>query len=315
MEASFPIINISQISDEDHQESIAQHITNACKEWGFLLLQGHQIPEADIEELFSLSKTFFSFPEHEKRKWQINDRYIGYTGPLEDGGNADNESVWFGGIPGALEDDRTSLPPFWQGGCAEKIEALKHKCHQIVIQILQCFAIALRLEDRNYFANSHAADSGNGNALRTIWYPAREKPLAEADSRLVPHTDSGSVTLLFQNVAGLEVESPDGTWVRAPCERNHVLLNLGDSLSLWSGGVLKATRHRITFDSLPHDQTRQSMAYFARAAPETKLDPIRGPQRTENYNLNTIDVYPGITAGEYTKLTMEMLYGKRVEIK
>lgn len=312
-EPTFPIIDISHISEEDHQLNIADAITNACREWGFLLLQGHPIPESDIEEIFSLSKAFFSLPNDQKKKWPIGDMYIGYSGAHEDSGKTDNVSMWFAGIPGALEANQSLLPPYWRGERSKTVERFKAQCHRLVIQILQCFALAMGLEDRNYFAKSHPADAGKGNALRSILYPARETSLAGTETRMVPHSDSGSVTLLFQTAAGLEVESPTGTWVTAPCQRNQILVNLGDSLSIWSGGVLKATNHRVTFESLPQNQARQSIAYFERAAPETKLDPIGNHGRSGSYMMNGIEVYPGITAGEYGRLTMEMIYGKKVK--
>jgi isopenicillin N synthase-like dioxygenase len=131
------------------------------------------------------------------------------------------------------------------------------------------------------------------------------------------HADSGSVTLLFQTCSGLEVESPTGEWVAAPSIPGHILVNLGDALSFWSGGSLKATKHRVTFAGVPHDQERLTMAYFGKASPETVLEPItiEGRGKIETYESNGMILRPGITVGEYSKRIMEGIYGSSVAPK
>lgn len=122
---SFPVIDISKIDDPDSQLAIAKEVTKGCQRWGFLLIKGHPIPSAAIEEMFSLGKSFFSLPEEQKEPWPINSKSIGYIGALKDRGKDDKMSMWFGGIPGALKDNR-ALPPFWHDH-SEKVEQFKHK--------------------------------------------------------------------------------------------------------------------------------------------------------------------------------------------
>lgn len=169
------------------------------------------------------------------------------------------------------------------------------------------------LPDRNFFADAHLEDAGNGNALRMLMYPARgERPQG---SRMKEHSDSDSVTLLFQRGPGLEVLSPAGEWVQAPCVEDCILVNLGDALSFWSGTQLKATLHRVTFDGLPHDRERQSMAYFGSANPDTVLEPIVEGRTVEKYVTNGIELEPGITVGELSKMIMRGIYGPAVDKK
>ena len=184
--------------------------------------------------------------------------------------------MWFGGASGTLDQNTSELPPFWHDHTQE-IEAFKHRCHELIIKILQCFATALNVPNSIFPFEAHREDHDEGNAFRMIMYPARkEKPSFEGlGSRMAEHTDSGSVTLLFQRSAGLEVMSPQGKWVKAPHIENCILVNLGDTLSFWSGRQLKATLHRVTFDSLSHDHERQTMAYFGKASPETVLNPLK----------------------------------------
>ncbi|ETI19847.1 hypothetical protein G647_08861 [Cladophialophora carrionii CBS 160.54] len=308
---SFPIIDISRIHDPESQLQLAQEITSACQQWGFLLLKGHPILPSDIDEMFSLGKQFFTLPEDQKAPYPITSRTIGYVGSFQDRGKDDKMSMWFGGgPPGTLDDNKAMLPPFWHEH-TRKVEAFKHQCHALIVKLLECFALALHLPDRDFFATAHDESASQDNSLRMILYPARsEMPAFEGlGSRMAEHTDSGSVTLLFQRAPGLEVLSPSGCWVRAPHIQDCILVNLGDTLSFWSSGRLKATLHRVTFGSLSHDQERQTMAYFAKASPDTVLQPIFGESTSNKYFTNGVELRPGMTVRELSTTIMRNIYG------
>ena len=315
---NFPIIDISGMDQDENQLDIAQKITNASKTWGFLLLKNHSIPTEDIDEMFTIAKEFFlDVPEQEKIPWPINDRYVGYNHPLSDRMKDDKASMWLSGKPGYLNESTEALPPFWRQHL-DKVEAFKHTCHGLVRKLLVCFALAMGLPDRDFFAKAHAEDAGNGNQFRLICYPSRENAPTRTTTRMSSHSDSGSVTLLFQTCQGLEVESPDGEWVPAPYLPGHILVNLGDALAFWSGGRLRATKHRVTFEGVPHDVERMSMAYFGAASPHTVLEPIKigDEQRDmEQYEANGVIIKPGITVGEYGRIIMEGIYGSGVTEK
>ncbi|KAL9079363.1 MAG: hypothetical protein Q9157_001750 [Trypethelium eluteriae] len=316
---AFPIIDIKHIDDKDCQFAIAKEITDASRTWGFLLLKNHPIPTKDIGEMFKLSRDFFNdVPEDQKTRWPINGQYVGYSGPLSDRKKDDKASMWFSGKPGCLacKEGQEALPPYWRDK-VDRIEAFKHICHDLVIKLLVCLALALDLPDRNYFAKAHAEDGGNGNQFRILCYPARSREPSESTTRMSAHSDSGSVTLLFQTCAGLEIEAPDGKgWVSAPHLENNILVNLGDALAFWSGGQLKATKHRVTFDGVPHDVERMSMAYFGAAVPDTRLEPLKicgTGEAMEQYKANGLIIPTGITVGEYSKMIMAGIYGSSVE--
>jgi isopenicillin N synthase-like dioxygenase len=306
---SFPIIDVSQIDDPAAQLRISKEITEACSKWGFLLLRNHPIPAAEIEDAFSLGRQFFHLREDLKELWPINAKSIGYIGSFKDQRKDDKMSMWFGGGPGSLSDNK-ALPPFWREHTT-KIEALKHKCHDLVLKLLVCFAIAMDLPDVNFFSSQHDENAGDGNSLRMIMYPARESQSGADITRMNAHTDSGTVTLLFQRQAGLEVTSPEGKWVRAPCVEDCVLVNIGDSLAFWSGAKLKATMHRVSFHSCPYDKERQTMAYFGKANPSTVLAPIVEGKEVERYVTNGIVLRSGMTVGELDRRIMDEIYGAR----
>ena len=74
------------------------------------------------------------------------------------------------------------------------------------------------------------------------------------------HTDSGGLTLLVQDQAGgLQALGMDGaTWHDVPPVPGSVVVNLGDLMELWSGGIYRATPHRV----LGGGAERFSIPYF-----------------------------------------------------
>ena len=183
---SFPVIDVSGIERADLKLQIAQKITEASKEWGFLLFKGyeHYLPAADIAEMFRLTKEFFYLPEEKKDPWPLNEKLMGYKGTLKDGEMDDVMSMWFKGIPGALDGNHEALPLYWREHTG-RVEKFKAQCHALMINVLECFAIALGLPDKSYFASAHAANAGNGNALRMMMYPARDKMIEGTSSKTI----------------------------------------------------------------------------------------------------------------------------------
>lgn len=163
----FPVVDIGHLDDPQYQSDIANHIARASQTWGFLLLKNHPIPQQDVDDLFGLARRFFlDESEAAKSPWPVNADSIGYSRALSDRYKDDKASMWFAGKAGVLAHNLHALPPFWHTYTA-KIDDFKLKCHQLIMKLLVCFAIAMDLPDRDFFAKAHSEDIGNGNVLRS----------------------------------------------------------------------------------------------------------------------------------------------------
>jgi isopenicillin N synthase-like dioxygenase len=111
------------------------------------------------------------------------------------------------------------------------------------------------------------------------------------------------------------VFSPTREWVKAPFIQETIMINVGDALSFWSGTKLKATLHMVSFEGVPHDTERQSMAYFGMANPETILQPLIQGTKMGKYCTNGFEIQPGITAGELNRMIMRKIYGEGLTTK
>jgi isopenicillin N synthase-like dioxygenase len=65
-----------------------------------------------------------------------------------------------------------------------------------------------------------------------------------------------------------------GAWHDAPIVANTVLINLGLMMEAWTGGLCKATLHRVIFPKSPSSKARRSIAYFGTPDPAVLLTPV-----------------------------------------
>jgi isopenicillin N synthase-like dioxygenase len=90
-----------------------------------------------------------------------------------------------------------------------------------------------------------------------------------------PHTDHGVLTLLYRpdEPGGLEVQA-QGRWWRVPFLAGSLVLNVGDLLERWTGGVLRATPHRVVTPAGAAAMVRrQSVGYVQQPNPDALVEP------------------------------------------
>jgi isopenicillin N synthase-like dioxygenase len=88
---------------------------------------------------------------------------------------------------------------------------------------------------------------------------------------MVHHTDFGSITLLANVLGGLQIlardkaPTDDGAWLWVRPQPGCLVVNLGDAMVQWTGGVLRSNVHRV--NSAPGQQRfveRYSLGIFIR---------------------------------------------------
>lgn len=97
-------------------------------------------------------------------------------------------------------------------------------------------------------------------SMRAINYPAIPDEPTTASLRAGAHSDYGTLTILrTDDVAGLEIQQPDGTWSAVVSEPDSFVVNLGDSIAQWTNDRWRSTVHRVALTS---PEQRQSFAFF-----------------------------------------------------
>lgn len=174
---------------------------------------------------------------------------------------AASEAILFGTPAGGVLSS-SNLCSWWDENKRQTIETFKAECYDLTMTMMSGFAVRMGL-DKDFFTRIHE-HKAPGHTLRSIKYPKLDSQPEEGQlPRLSTHTDWGSLTFVFTKQAGLEIQDPEDKWFKVPVVPNGIVVNIGDALSLWTGKTLKSTLHRITWDNLPHDRDRYSMAYFS----------------------------------------------------
>ena len=177
----------------------------------------------------------------------------------------------------------------------QTIVNFQNACHQLCQTINEHFAIALGL-DKDWFTSRHDPTKGpSGTVFRMLYYPQVDDVEDDVDLRAGAHSDFGSITLLFQQRGqpGFEIKTPEGEWAAVPVDpigeangeevNGHrgsggralpILVNIGDLLEDWTGGLLKSTVHRVIFPKGGPREDRYSLAYFLQPLDDANLIPV-----------------------------------------
>lgn len=110
------------------------------------------------------------------------------------------------------------------------------------------------------------------------------------------------MTLLFQDDrGGLQVLSPNDTFVDATPIPGTIVVNAGDLLARWSNDLIKSTKHRVVEpppkqgqDGGPTHPARYSIAYFCNPNFDKWIDAIPGTVKEGEEKK-----YSGVNSGEY----------------
>jgi len=265
----------------------ATSLLSALRTHGFVYISAASslIPPRTLSSLFSLSASFFASSQVIKSQHPITNNR-GYSGlrneSLDPARGADvketfnlGDEISLQDLSGVLEERRDELVVF-QG-----------ECKRLCAVILALLERSLELRD-GWFSERHYGIGETGSVLRLLHYPPLERDDGEGeededqdeDVRAGAHSDYGSITLLFQQMGqpGLQVRGEDGRWEDVEVDpagegEVPVLVNIGDLLSHWTGGLLRSTVHRVVF---PKGTTRDrySIAYFCHPLDEVELIPV-----------------------------------------
>lgn len=117
-------------------------------------------------------------------------------------------------------------------------------CYSVNHTMLSCLSDALKLGEASRFENSHREDRPSETALNIYSAPTKQKRIDVTDST---HTDGGTLTILFGDDWGIELEHPETkTWAFVEPKTGCALVNVGDFLQSVSGNKLHSCRHRVT---------------------------------------------------------------------
>ncbi|KFY05035.1 hypothetical protein O988_00329 [Pseudogymnoascus sp. VKM F-3808] len=287
-EVTLPVIDLlpSFSGKPEERQKVANQIHAACTATGFFYIKNHNISAETSSKALSLAKHFFTkFPLHEREKLHVKHSNqlrgwepAGYTkvGNVKEtkeafnwgyeesliDRNGDGMYVGIDGLPGNSNvwPQEKDFPGFFQG-----IKEYYNEIFELALHLLRLFALSLGCEETRF----DSMVTHPGAVGRIIHYPAR----CSTDDELGvgAHTDYECFTILMQSdVDGLEVQTPQGSWVEAVPIEGTFVVNVSDLMMRLTNNKYKSAVHRVV--SRPIE--RYSIPIFFSFDNDAIVDPI-----------------------------------------
>jgi isopenicillin N synthase-like dioxygenase len=256
--STVPIIDVGPLLEGGdtlaHNEAVAQ-IHKACTEVGFFYVKNHGVSELLQQRLESTFAHFVSQPREVKRRIEMAKAGTSWRGYFEVGeeltkGLPDQkEGIYFAAespedtrpLHGAnLFPDEADAPGL-RGAVLEYMSALKSLSRTLLVAIGDGLSLP---------ADVFRAQFEEPTTLfRCFHYPPHDPKWGDDSMAVGEHTDMGFLTVLKQDDSGgLQVRGGGETetcWVDVPPVPGTFVVNLGDCLERSTGGLLRATTHRV----------------------------------------------------------------------
>ncbi|KAJ5596454.1 hypothetical protein N7450_002912 [Penicillium hetheringtonii] len=313
-------IDLSLFDQPGGKEQLAKQLHDAVTRVGFWVVVGHGISDEQVlllvmrssKSLWRKKRRFpCNFAEGEYFGYRENERWIGDTGV--------KDNVEMLNIPKDI--------PEWAGVPKHRITRQNYDeiasfsrdlFEKVAKKLFILMSIILELPE-DYLLRAHAYDRVSDDHLRYMIYNTRTQEEWDKAQGYTKggHTDFGSLTLLFsQNVAGLQIQTPEGEWKFVKPVEGGITCNIADTLSFLTNGYLKSTIHRVV--TPPKDQIdipRLGLLYFNRPGEDTIMRTVPSPL-LERLGLLTEEekncTTPAPTGTEYVRARVKDVHHKKV---
>lgn len=183
----------------------------------------------------------------------------------------------------------------------ETLKDLMNAVHVCTAAIFSSLSASLGLPPQQGFENFHRPGVTSPDVLRLLKYHAQS--IQERGAPQTPHTDLGSLTVLFTRQPGLQVLPPGAEdWAYVAPRPGHAIINLGDQMSLLTNKLFLTCLHRVA--PLPDRamETRYSFAYLMRAEDDTPLTGMKSDLIPPSDSIEEV-----LTSGEWLGQKFGML--------
>ena len=284
-----PVIDIS------HPDRAYVHraIDAACRDWGLFQVIGHGVDTRLLAALRRQMRALFGAPLEDKQAiartaenpWGFYDRELTrHTRDwkqIYDFGPADG-----GAVAPQLPAKLPAFEPI--------VRSFYEACDALSLRLLRVMARNLGMPADSLDTHFRPAHT---SFLRLNYYP--RCPVPDQNLGVNAHTDSGAITLLLQDLPGLEVCQRDDWWMVEPLS-DALVVNIGDVMQVWSNDRYLAPQHRVTTN---FSADRFSAPFFFNPAYSTNYAPLpsvvdaRNPARYRAINWR--EFRAGRAAGDY----------------
>jgi len=258
------IIDFALLKERDPQEM--DRLLEAGSKLGFWYLKNHGVEE-EANQMFDLGQEVMEHRLEEQRKLEQGasgykppvDNHPGKTGTTEKFVHVSKDDV----LAWPERQPRSPYPQPVERRMPTVVQPFIRKSEEVNQTILTIFNDKLGLPE-GYLSQLHPPGEQSLSEARILW----NLPMPHDIHKIAigEHTDYGTLTFLHNRLGGLQVLPPGAeTWQYVKPIPNHAICNVGDSLAIFSGGILRSNMHRVL--PPPGAQSaheRWSLVYFTR---------------------------------------------------
>lgn len=272
-----PVIDISPLINGENPQLVASQIGDACEKVGFFYIKNHGVEQQLIDQMYTLTKSFFKLTFEEKNKLNIVNSGLtlrGYIPMYAENVDPANTRDFKECFDYGAHDDEVS--PFFgpnQMPCGlPQFETVAEDYHAAVLTLARMLigGIALSLGlPQDYFEHLQRKPITIQRVLR---YPPQIGKVSLEEIGIGAHTDYGFLTVLSQDaVGGLQVRNRAGEWVTAPPVEGTFIVNIGDLVQTLTNDRYTSTMHRVINTS---GLERYSIPFFIDLDFDAVVEPV-----------------------------------------
>jgi len=284
--SEIPQIDAGPLLSDNPDAALISELAAACTDVGFFYVRNHGVPSEQITEIRHQAERFFEQPMADKMKLRIDQKMRGYL-PLDYASykgedreaKSRQEGFWAGNDRPASDHYFLDGPNQWSPDHPELRDAMlayQNSMENLTTALERGFARALGLAADGlapYFARPMTM-------LKLNHYPPQDNPENVSYIGVVPHTDAGAFTILWQDDGdGLEIQNRSGEWIGAPSIPGTFVINIGNIMQIWSGGRFSSTPHRVINRG---GRDRYSIPLFVYPGHEAMIEPLIGAERNDD---------------------------------
>ncbi|KAF4123090.1 Isopenicillin N synthase [Geosmithia morbida] len=277
-------LDLSKYETPEGRKGLAAQLYEAATGYGFLTLTNHGISDEVYQRQMQISNAVMTLPPEEKKPFAVTPQedarglYVGFkpSGPLGHKGGFPKQLDHYNIL--VHDPKQRPHPEIIRPYLEETHEVMHFIRNNILKKLLALMAMVLEVPESDIQA-THALGGSKTEYIRYMVCEPRPREESEKyrDIFLSGHTDWGSWTFLFsQPIAALQVlDHHDGKyrWVRH--QPNGLVINFGEALERLTGGLFKATIHRVVQPPVDQRHLRRiGVIYFARPADDCELKPL-----------------------------------------
>ncbi|KAL0571098.1 hypothetical protein V5O48_010865 [Marasmius crinis-equi] len=334
------------LSPGDHarQKRLIERTYTALQTVGFVAMKGHGLESRDIQHQFNIGR-LLNYDVSEEEKHRL------HASIAAEGSWAGYKPRSYYDRPDGAKDNiehydlypftalKSRLPEAGQPFLNDIRRFMERNHYDILRRLLAVISLGLGLEREALWNLHHQGGHRNDGALRgnpdeeikwqhskdhlryALYHPYPEEDRQKSKGLVIRgHTDIGSVSFLYsQPVAGLQVLTSDGDWRYIRHYPDHIIVDLGDSMEFLTGGVLKASPHRVI--EPPEDQRhldRLAIFYFVPFLPDVKLSSIGHPSLHERGAKDIFEEYhqlggKPLTSSDWLVMKSKLVGTKRIK--